>query len=194
MLKTLFKKLGYVPQEMYDIMSDRQIENAKKIVQLKEQNEQLEKKRSSLNRLVDTLHGRIDDLTSHNTELVHKTVTQENELKELRNVNQQQRNRLRLTEKDKKRLHRIINELHQQVDAIQNQDNKSELEYKKLKAQLQFTLGMHSVLQNNYDKLSYLIYLPKCIRLNLLSQYQRTYLDSVENQYVRDYLQQQNNC
>lgn len=193
MLRKLFKKLGYVPQEVYDIVSNQHVENAKKLVQLKEQNEQLEKKRSSLNRLVDTLHGRIDDLTSHNTELVHKTVTQENELKELRNVNQQQRNRLRLVEKDKKRLHRIISELHQQIDIIQTQDNKYELEHKKLKAQLQFTLRMHSVLQNNYDKLSHLIYLPECIRLNLLSQYQRTYLDSVENQYVRNYLQQQNN-
>ena len=175
MLRKLFKKLGYVPQEVYDIVSNQHAENTKKLVQLKEQNEQLEKKRSSLKGLVDTLHGRI------------------NELKELRNVNQQQRNRLRLVEKDKKRLHRIITELHQQIDIIQTQDNKYELEHKKLKAQLQFTLGMHSVLQNNYDKLSHLIYLPECIRLNLLSQYQRTYLDSVENQYVKYYLQQQQN-
>lgn len=186
MLEKLFKKLGYVPQTAYDTVSNQQVENARKIVQLKEQNKKLEQKCSSLNRLVDTLHGRIDNLTQHNTELVHKTVTQENELKEFRSVNQQQRNRLRLVEKDKKRLHRIINELHQQINVIQSQDNKLELEYKKLKTQFQFTLGMHSVLQNNYDKLSYLVYLPKCIRLNLLSQYQRTYLDSVENQYVRD--------
>ena len=194
MLEKLFKKLGYVPQTVYDTVSNQQVENAGKIVQLKEQNKELEQKRSSLNRLVDTLHGRIDNLTQHNTELVHKTVTQENELKELRTLNQQQRNRLRLTEKDKRRLHRIINELRQQINVIQTQDNKSDQEFKKLKAQLNFTLGMHSVLQNNYDKLSHLIYLPECIRLNLLSQYQRTYLDSVldsvENQYVRDFLQQ----
>lgn len=183
MLEKLFKKLGYVPQTVYNTVLNQQIETAEKLVQLKEQNEQLEKQHRNLNRFVD-------DLTSHNTELVHKTVTQENELKELRALSQQQRNRLRLTEKDKKRLHRIINELHKQLNTIQAQDNKLDQEFKKLKTQLNFTLGMHSVLQNNYDKLSHLIYLPECIRLNLLAQYQRTYLDSVENQYVKNFLQQ----
>lgn len=183
MLEKLFKKLGYVPQTVYDTVSNQQLETAEKLVQLKEQNEQLEKQRRNLNRFVD-------DLTSHNTELVRKTVTQENELKELRALNQQQRKRLRLTEKDKKRLHRIINDLHQQIDVMQTKDAKTDQEFKKLKAQLNFTLGMHAILQNNYDKLAHLIYLPECIRLKLLAQYQRTYLDSVENQYVRNLLQQ----
>lgn len=183
MLEKLFKKLGYVSQTVHDTVLNQQTETAEKLVHLKNQNEQLEKQRSNLNR-------RIDDLISHNTELVHKTLTQENELKELRILSQQQRNRLRLTEKDKKRLHRIINELHKQLNAIQAQDNELNQEFKKLKTQLNFTLGMHSVLQNNYDKLVHLIYLPECIRLNLLAQYQRTYLDSVENQYVRNFLQQ----
>lgn len=190
MLEKLFKKLGFVPQTTYTKLLNQQEENIKKITKLEQRNKHLLEEFNSLNRFKDSLYENIDDLTQHNTELVNKNIIQKNEIKELYSLNQQRRNRLRLAEKDKRRLHRIINDLRQQIDVMQTKDDKKDQEFKKLKAQLNFTLGMHAILQNNYDRVAHLIYLPECMRMKLLAQYQRTYLDSVENQYVRNLLQQ----
>lgn len=190
MLEKLFKKLGFVPQATYTKLLNQQEENIKKITKLEQQNKHLLEEFNSLNRFKDSLYENIDDLTQHNTELVNKNIIQKNEIKELYSLNQQRRSRLRLAEKDKRRLHRIINDLRQQIDVMQTKDDKKDQEFKKLKAQLNFTLGMHAILQNNYDRVAHLIYLPECMRMKLLAQYQRTYLDSVENQYVRNLLQQ----
>nr|QTZ82712.1 MAG: hypothetical protein [Enquatrovirus sp.] len=190
MLEKLFKKFGFVSQTTYNNLLNQQEENTKKIAKLEQQNKHLLEEYNSLNRFKDSLFENISDLAQRNTELVIKTSTQKNEIKELCGLNQQKRNRLRLAEKDKRRLHRIINDLRQQIDVMQTKDDKTNQEFKKLKAQLNFTLGMHAILQNNYDRVAHLIYLPECIRLKLLAQYQRTYLDSVENQYVRSLLQQ----